>query len=251
MNRIIAAAAFVAGMGVVHAAEPVAKPEANAKPQAAPKVEAASKREVRLVEGWTVEVDVRLLAAPNEDLGKLALRILGDKLFEITRTVPAGPLAKLQKVRIVMDLGNPTLKSMQYHPGAQWLIDHGHDAGLAKAFHIPVVQNFINPRELARQPWAVLHELAHGYHDQVLGFDHAKIKEAYKKAVESKIYDSVMRYDGKMVKHYALTTPMEYFAESTEAYFGTNDFYPFVKAELRKHDPEMYAILEDVWGKRP
>ena len=26
---------------------------------------------------------------------------------------------------------------------------------------------------------------------------------------------------------------MEYFAEASEAFFGTNDFYPFVRAELR------------------
>ena len=40
----------------------------------------------------------------------------------------------------------------------------------------------------------------------------------------------------------------EYFAELTEAYFGTNDFYPFVRAELKQHDPKMYQVLEKVWG---
>ena len=30
---------------------------------------------------------------------------------------------------------------------------------------------------------------------------------------------------------------MEYFAEASEAYFGTNDFFPFVRIELRRHDP--------------
>ena len=34
----------------------------------------------------------------------------------------------------------------------------------------------------------------------------------------------------------------------TEAYFGTNDFYPFVKAELKECDPRMYQLLEEVWG---
>ena len=41
----------------------------------------------------------------------------------------------------------------------------------------------------------------------------------------------------------------EYFAESTEAYFGVNDFYPFVRAELKEHDPAMFSLLEMVWGK--
>ena len=39
----------------------------------------------------------------------------------------------------------------------------------------------------------------------------------------------------------------EYFAESSEAYFGKNEFYPFVRAELKQHDPNMYALLEKLW----
>ena len=40
----------------------------------------------------------------------------------------------------------------------------------------------------------------------------------------------------------------EYFAESTEAYLGVNDFYPFVRAELREHDPDMFRIMQNIWG---
>ena len=35
---------------------------------------------------------------------------------------------------------------------------------------------------------------------------------------------------------------------ATEAFFGQNDFYPFVKAELREHDPEITRVLTEVWG---
>jgi dipeptidyl-peptidase-4 len=41
---------------------------------------------------------------------------------------------------------------------------------------------------------------------------------------------------------------MEYFAEGTEAYFDRNDFYPFVRAELKKHDPVLHDLLEEIWG---
>jgi hypothetical protein len=34
-----------------------------------------------------------------------------------------------------------------------------------------------------------------------------------------------------------------------EAYFGVNDFYPFVRAELKEHDPAGFALMETVWGK--
>jgi dipeptidyl-peptidase-4 len=29
---------------------------------------------------------------------------------------------------------------------------------------------------------------------------------------------------------------MEYFAETTEAYFSRNDFFPFTRAELLEHE---------------
>jgi hypothetical protein len=51
------------------------------------------------------------------------------------------------------------------------------------------------------------------------------------------------------VKHYGLSNAKEYFAESTEAYFGVNDFYPFVRAELREHDPRMFKLMVRVWGE--
>jgi dipeptidyl-peptidase-4 len=50
------------------------------------------------------------------------------------------------------------------------------------------------------------------------------------------------------VKHYAATNHKEYFAEGTEAYFYHNDFYPFVRAELKQHDPTLHDALEKIWG---
>jgi Mlc titration factor MtfA (ptsG expression regulator) len=66
----------------------------------------------------------------------------------------------------------------------------------------------------------------------------------------ARLYDSVLRIGGEDDRAYAATDPTEYFAEASEAFFGTNDFYPFVRAELRRHDPGMYALLEKLW-RRP
>ena len=44
---------------------------------------------------------------------------------------------------------------------------------------------------------------------------------------------------------------MEYWAESSEAYFAVNDIYPFVRAELREHDPQMARFVERYWGVDP
>ena len=83
---------------------------------------------IRRVEGWTVRVDDRLLAPPNEALGIRALRFLEHKLSDIKAVVAAEPLARLQGVTIVLDLSHGNLRSMQYHPGAglaggEWLRD--------------------------------------------------------------------------------------------------------------------------------
>ena len=60
-----------------------------------------------------------------------------------------------------------------------------------------------------------------------------------------------VRGDGKpntVERAYAMTDPMEYFAETTEAFFSRNDFFPFTRDELKKLDPEMFALLGKLWG---
>ena len=67
--------------------------------------------------------------------------------------------------------------------------------------------------------------------------------------LHSEPVDKLCLYTGRKVRHYALSNHKEYFAESTEAYFGVNDFYPFVRAELKEHDRPMFDLLEKIWGK--
>jgi hypothetical protein len=110
------------------------------------------------------------------------------------------------------------------------------------------LRHFVNWSRID-QPCIILHEMAHAYHFRVLGEQHGGIRAAYKQAVERKLYDSVLRANGKKEKAYALTSAGEYFAELSEAYFGRNDFYPFTRAELEKHDPVGYQLMRDVWGE--
>ena len=56
-------------------------------------------------------------------------------------------------------------------------------------------------------------------------------------------------HDGSMRRAYAMNNHREYFAEITEAYFGTNDFYPFNRAELARHDPEGFELMERIWRR--
>jgi hypothetical protein len=209
---------------------------------------AVTRHETRDVEGWKVRVDVRLLSGPDAELGARALRTLGNKLAEIKLLLPPDRLAKLQKVTIVLDRSHP-LRSMQYHPSAGWLKEHGYDPALARCVHLPQAAELTGRFLVNQQPMAILHELAHAYHDQVLGFDEPRIKAAWARFKDSGKYDKVLHISGKEVRHYALTNQMEFFAEMTEAFFGTNDYYPFVRGELKKELPEVDKLLEDVWLK--
>ena len=100
-------------------------------------------------------------------------------------------------------------------------------------------------------PWVLLHELIHGYHDRAVGAEDKKaIVAAYREALEKGLYEKVLhskRGRDTYIKAYAATRMEEYFAENCEAYFGVNDFYPFIRAELREYDPTICEIIERVW----
>ena len=70
-------------------AQPATRPAGELLRSADPKSEGPAappqptSRTVRDIEGWSVRVDDRLLAAPNEELGTKALRFLEAKLSEI------------------------------------------------------------------------------------------------------------------------------------------------------------------------
>jgi dipeptidyl-peptidase-4 len=137
---------------------------------------------------------------------------------------------------------------MQYHPSREWLVEHGHDRRLARKVHITQARELLSREQMLKHPAVILHELAHAYHDQYLDFDNAEIIAVYDRAKVAGIYEDVLLYTGKTVRHYGLNNHKEYFAEGTEAYFYRNDFYPFVRAELKRHDAGLHEVLEKVWA---
>jgi hypothetical protein len=204
----------------------------------------SSQYDTQVLEGWTVRVN-RILLRQQAELGAEALRVLGEKLHDIARIVPAGPLAQLRKVPLWLGVDDGPNDRAQYHPSREWLESHHFNPEKARGVEIGSASRFL--KTSIEQPTMVLHELAHAYHDQVLTFQHAGIQGAYREAKKGGAYDSVLRISGMKERHYAMTDPQEYFAEGTEAYFGTNDFYPFVRAELRVHDPKLFHLLEELW----
>lgn len=243
-HGLIAAALFAAGAVAVVVPSRLDAAERDAKRPFTPTAD----HTVKQVAGWKVYVNNRLLKQ-EPDLSKRALRLLEIKLEDILSVVPAGPVGELRKVPIWLGLDDGSAPCAEYHPNRNWLAEHGYNPDKAKCLEIGNARNFI--AWSVQQPAMILHELAHAYHDQVLGFDDPSIREAYAVAKKSGSYEHVLRAGGKTERHYALTDHKEYFAEATEAYFRTNDFYPFVRAELHLHDPKIEAILTDVWMKTP
>ncbi len=202
---------------------------------------------IREIEGWTVYVEPALLSGEQKEEGTRALAMLANHLQRITILVPPGPLAKMRKLEIWIEHHHPKLNSKQYHPSVEWLVKNGHDPRLAKKVHIPRAADLTSREQLLKHPAVILHELAHAYHDQVLGFEHPDILACYAKAVQAGNYQRVMDHKGRKVRHYALTNAKEYFAEGTEAFFYRNDFQPFVRAELKLHDPDLHDLMGRIW----
>lgn len=198
------------------------------------------------VEGWLVRINKKLNEKDHVELRDKVLRLLGEQLYQVTRVVPAESLEKLRKIPIWVELAHPKHPCMCYHPSKDWLESNGMNPDKAGSVELANCRNFL--AWTVPQPWMVFHELAHGYHHQVLGYDHAAIRACFDEAKKSKNYESVLHINGRKQKHYALTNDKEYFAELSECYFGTNDFFPFVKAELKEHDPRMFDLLGEVWG---
>ena len=229
----------------------LAQPAVVAQAPAGPPPPLPTSHTTRQIEGWTVRVDDRLLQGDGAESGGRAVKLLAARLVAISVVVPEPALAKLREVPIQLDLTHGSLRPMQYHPDAGWLKAHGYSERLARCVHIPDAREFLSPFENHRQPWAVLHELAHAYHDRVLGFDEPRVKAAWKKFRATGRYDAVLTTPGPTRKHYALTDEKEFFAEMTECYFGANDFYPFVAGELKAAEPEIFALMRDIWGPLP
>lgn len=208
----------------------------------------------RRLRGWSVLVHHDLLAADAAATTERALALLDAQLAEIERVVPAAAVATLREVPLYL---SPEYEGVppraEYHPDPGWLREHGRDPAMARAVEFTNVRIF--EAETARMPNFALHELAHAYHHRELpdGFEHAPLRQAFARATASGAYAAVERRNGAgrpttNERAYALTTPQEFFAETTEAFFSTNDFFPFTKADLARHDPETMALLASLWG---
>lgn len=219
--------------------------ETNAPPSTGGKLvfDPTSAYREQKIQGWRVLVNEKLLAETN--LCARTLQLLDAQLAQITHELPLAPLRCLREIPIWVERSSQQFSCMCYHESHEWLRTHGVNPEKTGGVKLANPEKFLTWTK--DQPWMVLHELAHGYHQRHLGEGHSGIKRCFEAAKAAGKYEAVLRISGRTERHYALNNEKEYFAEATEAFFGKNDFYPFVRADLKQFDPEMFALLCRVW----
>ena len=196
------------------------------------------------IEGFTVLINSKVLAH-EEDLRRMRVE-LKKQLKEIKRVVPDKPLQEFYKYRIWVEW-EQTKGAAVFHPSKGWLTNNGYNPEKTGSVELSHSRHFVSWSH-SGQPCMVLHEMAHAYHHIVLGLKDERVTAAFKNAVDQKLYDPVKHVNGREKKAYALTNKKEYFSELTEAYFGKNDFFPFIISELKEYDPVGYQMMVDCWG---
>ncbi len=226
----------------------VASTDAESPPvQCARETRPSSDKDFAVVDirGWAFHIHKDYLHGDQEVLEN-ALSNAEIQLGHVETLLPEKAVEKLKDVPIWL---NPGRRTAEYHWARKWLIDNGRNPDMAHCVQITDIEVLRQTRPTG--PWVLLHELVHGYHDREVGKeDKRAIVEAYDSELEKGLYLYVLhskRGRGTRTKAYAATRMEEYFAETCEAYFGVNDFYPFLKAELREYDPAICEIIERVY----
>ena len=198
------------------------------------------------IQGFTVLVSPQVLAQARAAADVRAE--LARQFGEVVEVVPPPVVSALRKVTIWVEWGKRPDAGAEFHVSRIWLERNGYNPAKAGGIEISNSLNFVNWSR-AEQPCMVLHELAHAYHFLVLGERHPEIAAAYRQAVERRSYESVDYFGGGKRRAYALVDEKEYFAELSEAYFCRNDYYPYTRADLQRHDPVGYELMRRIWGK--
>ena len=179
------------------------------------------------------------------------LAVLEGELQTIVKLMPAKTVSVLRNVLIWVEWDNSIPLSNGRSGNALATYYGGHQQSmLAKGMHPLQARNVTIHRLKGlteqHQPkrdlgyCIILHEIAHAVHDQFLGRENVAIKSAYKQAMERKLLET---------NTYASTNENEFFAEMTLSYFDQLTYYPRTRADLKKHDPVTFKLMESTWGK--
>ncbi|MDX1952367.1 MAG: hypothetical protein SFY81_09280 [Verrucomicrobiota bacterium] len=200
---------------------------------------------IETVEGFSVHWSPEFQG--QEKLQEAVRSEIQGQLKVAGKMLPKTAFVKLLGIRFWVETAAKTNGAAEYHTSLGWLRENSYNPDKEFGIEISNATNFLSWSS-TDQPSMLLHELAHAYHDRVLGWSNSAVKAAYQNALSSKLYDKVCRQGGGIERAYALVDEREYFSELTEAYFGKNDFFPFIRSELEKHDPIGFKLIQKSWG---
>jgi hypothetical protein len=208
---------------------------------------------VRKIKGFQLIISNKVLEENDKsDLERKPLDVLELELKTLSKVMPPKALEVLRKIliwvewdeQVKMANGRDGFATAIYYGGHQLqMLEKGQHPLKAKNVTILRMKSLAEEHQPKRDSGrcVILHEIAHAVHDQLIGFDNQKIKDAYRQAMQRKLYDPTM---------YASTNEKEFFAELTCAYFDQMDYYPRKRADLKKHDLATYQVMELVWSKQ-
>eukprot|EP01038_Epipyxis_sp_PR26KG_P015047 gene15047-20246_t len=198
-------------------------------------------------------------------------QILSEDIYQLTCLLPKTACEKLQqntqfwinKSFTYGTLSEPIIATTcTFHPigGKEWLRNMGMNESKEGGIEIYSAQEYINSRHHWGPGGVLVHEFSHAFHNKHCpdGYNCYEIREAYTKAMECKLYDSVPVHGPQgangTAKAYACTNCMEFFAELSVAYHWIadesteyNKWFPYNRHQLIKHDPETFALLDSLW----
>lgn len=197
------------------------------------------------------------------DAAKKAMTKVQKDIDQILTIIPDEAVKVMQKKPIWFEENNTKNTSAAwYHRGAGSGLSFGGLAAKEKCVEITNYKYYVD-WTAQNQPFMVLHELCHLYHDQGLGGDaNSDINMAYNNAKNKGLYKtyyyrtSLSDQKGTAYeesgtnKCYCMNDAWEFFSEMSEAYWGENDYFPFNYAQLKQHDPVAFSVMEKIWGKR-
>lgn len=194
------------------------------------------------VEDWQVYIHKDLLpGGEHEQTGAQAIAKLQYGLAKMRQMVAEPALGKMMAVKIWLEVNSTRGKhgrtaAYQYHPGLAWLVKMDFHPGKVKCVEYGNAASLAKRSELKAVDVTV-HELAHAFHDLVLGFEDEDVIAAHNRARTQGKYpdkDWVVRTNHK-----------EFFAGLTQRYFRSED----ERKTLAERDPVFAGKLEEYYDQ--
>jgi hypothetical protein len=228
----------------------IAKDKAPAKGK---KVESVAGYKKHKLDGFTVHIHEDVLKQDADEYKRAPTEVLEFELKNITKVMPkkiADTMRAGVPVWVDWDVKEPLSNGRAGYAAGVYMGTHpkpiliGKEAIYVSGVRIfrmdSIMGRYKNDTDLPPDN-LLLHEFVHAAHDLAIGFEHGPIKEAYRQALERKLYDKDL---------YVATNDKEFFAELSCTYLAeTARYFPRTRDELKRHDPATYKMMEAVWGK--